>query len=86
VLVASPLNAVKICWSGKEKAIGALVAIVIIAIIIAAVANWFYQQGRDPEAWNRWGSVTIWSCPAWRGIDVNDPKTFMDQSPAGPNR
>ena len=82
--------------SGKGKAIGALVVLVIIVVIIAAVANWFYQQGRetdkllelgcDPEAWDRWGMVTIWSCPAWRNIDVNDPKTFMDQSPAGPNR
>jgi hypothetical protein len=82
-------------WSGKEKAIGELVEIVIIIVIIAAVANWFYQQGRetdkllelgcDPEAWDRFGMVTIWSCPAWRGIYVNDPKTFMDQSPAGPN-
>ena len=78
-------------WSGKDKAIGVLVAIVIIAIIIAVVGNYIYQAGREddkllelgctPEAWNRWGSVTIWSCPAWRGIDVNDPKTFMDQSP-----
>ena len=29
--------------------------------------------------------VTIWSCPAWRDIDVDDPNTFMDQSSAGPN-
>ncbi len=65
-------------------------------MIIAAVANWFYQQGRQtdkllelgcsPEAWGSMGSPTIWSCAAWRNIDVNDPKTFMDQSPAGPNR
>jgi hypothetical protein len=80
--------------SGKGKAIGSLIVIIIIGAIIAAVANWFYQVGRetdkllelgcDPEAWNRWGQVTIWSCPAWRNIDPNDPKSFMDQSPEGP--
>jgi hypothetical protein len=76
--------------------IGALVAIVISAIIIAVVANYIYQTGRQtdkllelgctPEAWGAMGVPTIWACPAWRNIDVNDPKTFMDQSPAGPNR
>ena len=81
--------------SGKGKAIGALVAIVIIAIIIAVVVNFFNQMLREddkllelgctPEAWGSMGLPTIWSCPAWRDIDVNDPKTFMDQSPAGPN-
>ena len=81
--------------SGKGKAIGILVTIVIIAIIIAVVVNYIYQTGRQtdkllelgctPEAWGRTGVPTIWSCPAWRDIDVNDPKTFMDQSPAGPN-
>jgi hypothetical protein len=82
--------------SGHGKAIGTLIAIVIVVIIIAAVANYIYQTGREtdkllelgctPEAWGRTGVPTIWSCPAWRNIDVNDPKTFMDQSPAGPNR
>jgi predicted RNA-binding Zn-ribbon protein involved in translation (DUF1610 family) len=82
--------------SGKGTAIGALIVIVIIIVIVAAVANWFYQQGQQtdkllelgctPEAWGSMGIPTIWSCPAWRNIDVNDPKTFMDQSTAGPNR
>jgi hypothetical protein len=81
--------------SGKGKAIGALIVIIIIIVIIAAIANWFYQSGREtdkllelgcsPEAWGSMGIPTIWSCPAWRNIDVNDPKTFMDQSPAGTN-
>jgi hypothetical protein len=76
---------------GHGKAIGALVAIIIIAIIIAVIANYIYQTGRQtdkllvlgctPEAWGSMGVPTIWSCPAWRNIDVNDPKTFMDQSP-----
>jgi hypothetical protein len=82
--------------SGKGTAVAALIVIVIIIVIIAAVVNWFYQQGQQtdkllglgctPEAWGSMGIPTIWSCPAWRNIDVNDPKTFMDQSPAGPNR
>jgi hypothetical protein len=82
--------------SGKGAAIGALIVIIIIIVVIAAVATWFYQQGqqtdkllelgRTPESWGSMGIPTIWSCPAWRNIDVNDPKTFMDQSPAGPNR
>lgn len=82
--------------SGKGAAIGALIVIVIIVVIVAAVANWFHQQGQQtdkllelgctPDAWGSMGIPTIWSCPAWRNIDVNDPKTFVDQSPAGPNR
>jgi hypothetical protein len=74
--------------NGHGKEIGALIAIVIIAIIIAAVVNYFYQiyrqndklleLGCTPEAWGSMGIPTIWSCPAWRDIDVNDPKTFMD--------
>lgn len=82
--------------SGKGTAIAASIVIVIIIVVIAAVANWFHQQGQEtdkllelgctPDAWGWMGRPTIWSCPAWRNIDVNDPKTFMDQSPAGPNR
>jgi hypothetical protein len=98
--IAEPVNYdtkyIKKPSSGKGTAIGALIVIIIIIVIIAAVANWFYQQGQQtdkllelgctPESWGSMGIPTIWSCPAWRNIDVNDPKTFMDQSPAGPNR
>jgi hypothetical protein len=77
--------------SHRNAGIGALVVIIIIAVVIALVANWLYQLGLEtdkllelgcsPEAWSSLGRVTIWSCPAWRGIDVNDPATFMDQKP-----
>ena len=84
-------HTIKPSSSGKGKAIGALIVIVIIIVIIALFTNWLYQSGIQtdkllelgctPEAWSQYGRVTIWSCPAWRGIDVNDPSTFMNQEP-----
>jgi hypothetical protein len=97
--IAKPINSKKYTskpGSSKGGAVGALIVIIIIIVIIAAVANYFYQSGREddkllelgctPEAWGSMGRPTIWSCPASRNIDVNDPTTFMDQFPAGPNR
>jgi hypothetical protein len=94
--IARPLNynikfTTKPSSSGKGKAIGILIVIIIIVAVIAAV--WFYQKnlqidkllklGCTPEAWSSSGRVTGWSCPAGRNIDVNDPKTFMDQKSQG---
>jgi hypothetical protein len=55
--------------SHRNAGIGALIVIIIIGVIIAGVANRFYQQGREtekllelgcePEAWNQYGGVTI---------------------------
>ncbi|MGA9743595.1 MAG: hypothetical protein WBQ16_03160 [Nitrososphaeraceae archaeon] len=77
----------------RKGAIGALIAIIIIVLIIAAIVNWVIHSGDkgrqtdkllelgcDPKALNNYG-VLIWSCPKWRGIDVNDPSTYMNQKP-----
>jgi hypothetical protein len=77
----------------RKGAIGALIAIIIISLIITAIVylaiHWddkrhqtdkLLELGCNPEAANNYG-VLIWSCPTWRGIDVNDPSTYMNQKP-----
>ena len=71
--------------------IGKLIGFFILIILIVLISWWLYdyqvkadkllELSCDPEAWNQFGHVTIWSCPAWRGIDVNNPSTFMNQRP-----
>jgi hypothetical protein len=60
---------------------------------LSAIVNWvihwgdkgrqtdkLLELGCDPKAFNNYG-VFIWSCPTWRGIDVNDPSKYMNQKP-----
>ncbi|MDQ3969432.1 MAG: plastocyanin/azurin family copper-binding protein [Thermoproteota archaeon] len=75
---------------------GGVIAFFIVVFLIAAFVWWLYDVhvrtqrlldlGCNPEAWNLWGQVSIWSCPCNLNIDVNDPSTFMpDRSSPPPN-
>ncbi|HZD82260.1 MAG TPA: hypothetical protein VE076_05205 [Nitrososphaeraceae archaeon] len=74
---------------GAAAGFAAIIFLVIIAAIIIWVWNSFQEDmkhedkllklGCDPKAWNQFGSVTIWSCPADLHIDVNKPETFMNR-------